>query len=158
MYVVKGSSVIGGFYHYGNLLLRQCHRPRLFRCVAGHAGRQRFDMDCLSRRKDLRAPYALDRGGVSLGNRDCRRAAARALRGATTLGSQARNPLHTIPCAVIQSAVLAGAFFTVCAYAEVLVFHGAGQDLDTSQAPMYVLARVGGVPVLGLPMAGRFPA
>src|ERR1700687_4974714 len=68
----------------------------------------------------------------------------------TTLGSGERNPLKTIPRAVIQSAVLAGAFFTVCAYAEVLGFHTVGQDLGASQAPMYVLARVGGIPVLGL--------
>ena len=51
---------------------------------------------------------------------------------------------------MIQSSVLAGAFFTVCAYAEVLGFHTVGQDLGTSQAPMYVLAQVGGAPVLGL--------
>src|SRR3981189_1275933 len=69
---------------------------------------------------------------------------------ATTLGSEARNPLKTIPHAVIQSAILAGAFFTVCAYAEVLGFHTAGQDLGTSAAPVFVVARGGGVPVLGL--------
>jgi amino acid transporter len=69
---------------------------------------------------------------------------------ATTLGAEARNPLQTIPRAVIQSALLAGAFFTVCAYAEVLGFHTAGQDLGASQGPMHVLAQVGGVPVLGL--------
>jgi amino acid transporter len=69
---------------------------------------------------------------------------------ATTLGSEARNPLKSIPRAVIQSSLLAGAFFTICAYAEVLGFHTFGQDLGASQAPMYVLARVGGVPVLGL--------
>jgi len=69
---------------------------------------------------------------------------------ATTLGSEAHNPLKTIPRAVIQSSVLAGAFFTVCAYAEVLGFHTAGQDLGTSSAPMRVLAGVAGVPVLGL--------
>ena len=69
---------------------------------------------------------------------------------ATTLGSEARNPLRTIPRAVIQSAILAGAFFTVCAYAEVLGFHAAGQDLGTSPAPMHVLAQVAGSPVLGL--------
>ena len=69
---------------------------------------------------------------------------------ATTLGSEAHNPLKTIPRAVIQSSVLAGAFFTICAYAEVLGFHTAGQDLGTSSAPMRVLAGVAGVPVLGL--------
>jgi amino acid transporter len=58
--------------------------------------------------------------------------------------------LKAIPRAVIQSALLAGAFFTVCAYAEVLGFHTAGQDLGASQGPMRVLAGVGGVPVLGV--------
>jgi amino acid transporter len=69
---------------------------------------------------------------------------------ATTLGSEAHNPLKTIPRAVILSSILAGAFFTICAYAEVLGFHMAGQDLGSSPAPMRVLARVAGVPVLGL--------
>jgi len=69
---------------------------------------------------------------------------------ATTLGAEARNPLQTIPRAVIQTAVLAGAFFTVCAYAEILGFHTVGQDLGKSEAPMYVVAQVGGVPILGL--------
>jgi amino acid transporter len=68
---------------------------------------------------------------------------------ATTLGSEARNPLQAIPRAVIQSAILAGAFFTLCAYAEVLGFHTAGEDLGMSQAPMHVLARVAGSPILG---------
>jgi len=69
---------------------------------------------------------------------------------ATTLGSEARDPLKTIPRAVIQSALLAGAIFTVCAYAEVLGLRSVGQDLGTSQAPMRTLAQVGGVPIFGL--------
>jgi amino acid transporter len=69
---------------------------------------------------------------------------------ATTLGAEAHNPLKTIPRAVIQSSVLAGAFFTICAYAEVLGFHMVGQDLGASQAPMRQLAQIAGVPVLGL--------
>ncbi|HEX4426874.1 MAG TPA: APC family permease [Terriglobales bacterium] len=69
---------------------------------------------------------------------------------ATTLASEARNPLKTIPRAVIQSAILAGGFFIVCSYAEVLGFHIAGQDLGSSLAPMRVLAIVGGVPPLGV--------
>jgi len=68
---------------------------------------------------------------------------------ATTMGAEARNPLKTIPRAVIQSALIAGAFFVVCSYTEVLGFHVAGQDLGTSPAPMHVVAQVGGVPVLG---------
>jgi amino acid transporter len=69
---------------------------------------------------------------------------------ATTLGSEARDPLKTIPRAVIQSALLAGAIFTVCAYAEVLGLRSAGQDLATSPEPMRVLARVGGIPMFGI--------
>jgi len=69
---------------------------------------------------------------------------------ATTLGAEARNPLKTIPRAVIQSALLAGAVFILCAYTELLGLRGAGYDLGTSQAPMRVLAVVGGVPFLGV--------
>ena len=69
---------------------------------------------------------------------------------ATTLGAEARDPLRTIPRAVIQSSIIAGAFFTVSAYTEVLGFHVVGQDLGTSQVPMHVLAQVGGVPVFGI--------
>lgn len=69
---------------------------------------------------------------------------------ATTLGAEARNPLKTIPRAVIQSAVLAGGLFVVAAYSEVLGFRVAGQDLGQSQAPMGVLAAVAHVPVLGV--------
>ena len=69
---------------------------------------------------------------------------------ATTLGSEARNPLKTIPRAVIQSALLAGAIFIVCAYTEVLGLRAAGQDLATSTAPMRVLAKLAGLPIFGL--------
>jgi amino acid transporter len=69
---------------------------------------------------------------------------------ATTLGAEARNPLKTIPRAVIQSALLAGAIFILCAYTEVLGLRTVGQDLGKSEAPMRVLASIGGVPVLGL--------
>jgi len=51
---------------------------------------------------------------------------------------------------VIQSALLCGAIFVLCAYTEVLAFHIAGQDLGTSPAPMHVLADIGRVPVFGL--------
>ncbi len=69
---------------------------------------------------------------------------------ATTLGAEAHNPLKTIPRAVIGSAVIAGVFFIVAAYTEVLGFHIAGQDLGTSEAPMHVLANVAHLPVFGI--------
>jgi amino acid transporter len=69
---------------------------------------------------------------------------------ATTMGAEARDPLKTIPRAVIQSSILGGGFFTLCAYTEVLGFRIAGLALGTSDAPLHVLAGVGGMPVLGL--------
>jgi amino acid transporter len=68
---------------------------------------------------------------------------------ATTLGAEARNPLKTIPRAVIQSSLLAGAIFVACAYTEVLGFHMVGQNLGNSQAPMQTLASVARAPILG---------
>ena len=43
---------------------------------------------------------------------------------ATSLGSEAKDPLTSIPRAVKWSAILAGLFFFLCAYAEVLGFKG----------------------------------
>lgn len=69
---------------------------------------------------------------------------------ATTPGSGARKPLKTIPRAVMQTAILGGVFFTICAYTEVLGLDVGGGDLATNQAPLHVLARVLGIPMLGL--------
>ena len=67
---------------------------------------------------------------------------------ATSLGSEASNPLTSIPRAVTWSAVLAGLFFFLCAYAEVLGFRGEAQTLDKSLAPLHVLAQKAGLPPL----------
>ena len=69
---------------------------------------------------------------------------------ATTLGAEARDPLKTIPRAVLQSSLLGGAFFAVCAYTEVLGFRIAGQNLGTSDAPLQVRASVARIPVFGI--------
>jgi amino acid transporter len=68
---------------------------------------------------------------------------------ATTLGAEARNPLRTIPRAVIQSAVFCGLFFILCAYLETLGMAAAHQNLGTSTAPLRVLSDLAGVPLLG---------
>jgi amino acid transporter len=68
---------------------------------------------------------------------------------ATALGSEARNPLKAIPRAVIQTAILSGVFFILCAYVEVLGLGMSGKDLGTTDLPLHVLASVGGLPVLG---------
>lgn len=65
---------------------------------------------------------------------------------ATSLGSEAADPLTSIPRAVKWSAILAGLFFFLCAYAEVLGFRGETQTLDKSLAPLHVLAQKAGLP------------
>jgi amino acid transporter len=67
---------------------------------------------------------------------------------ATTLGGEAREPLKTIPRAVIQCAILTGVFFALCAYSEVLGFHGEA-NLSDSTSPLHVLANKAGVSFLG---------
>lgn len=69
---------------------------------------------------------------------------------ATALGHEAKEPLRTIPRAVLQCALGAGAFFVFAAYSEVLGFRGTGLSLDKVDAPMHVLAVRVGLPVLGL--------
>ena len=182
-YIATGSSVIGGFYHYANLLLRHGSGG------AGTAVLLAAIVTVVSiwiawRDVKISARLMLWIESVSVtmifivvvlvlvrhgSHLDWQQLHLRGMTGsglrlglvlslfsfvgfesATTLGSEARNPLKTIPRAVIQSALLAGVVFIVCAYAEVLGFGAAGQDLGSSQAPMHVLAAVGGVPMLGV--------
>jgi amino acid transporter len=182
-YVATGSSVIGGFYHYANLLLLDA-TGHVFSAVLLSLLVTGISIWIAWRDVKISARLMLwiEAASVSVivivvslllvrhgwhGDLDqlhLHKMTGSGLRlglvlalfsfvgfeSATTLGAEAHNPLKTIPRAVIQSSVLAGAFFTVCAYAEVLGFHSVGQDLGASQAPMYVLAQVGGAPVLGL--------
>jgi amino acid transporter len=69
---------------------------------------------------------------------------------ATALGHEAKEPLRTIPRAVLQCALGAGAFFILAAYAEVLGFRGTGLAFDKTDAPMHVLASKAAVPMLGI--------
>ena len=64
---------------------------------------------------------------------------------ATTLGVEARNPLRTIPRAVLQCALLAGAFFMVCSYSEVLGFRGESGKLSATTSPLHILAGRAGI-------------
>jgi amino acid transporter len=68
---------------------------------------------------------------------------------ATTLGEEARNPLHVIPRAVILSALLSGLFFITASYTEVLGFPSTAGSLDQSASPLGVLAATAGVSRLG---------
>jgi amino acid transporter len=182
-YIATGASVIGGFYHYGNLLLRDTTghgTSAVFLALLVTAisiwiawrdvkisARVMLWIEAISVSLILivvilvlaRTGFHLDREQLHLRGMTgsgLRLGLVLALfsfvgfESATTLGSEARNPLRTIPRAVIQSALLAGAIFILCAYTEVLGLRVAGQDLGTNQAPMRVLAGVGGVPILGL--------
>lgn len=69
---------------------------------------------------------------------------------ATTLGTEVKNPLHTIPRAVLQCAILAGVFFMLCSYAEVLGFRGGANLLGDSVSPLHLLAVRSGVASIGV--------
>lgn len=68
---------------------------------------------------------------------------------ATTLGDEAKNPLRTIPRAVLMSAIIAGAIFTFSAYCQILGFQGMATTLDKSTAPMNDIATNMGIPFFG---------
>ena len=68
---------------------------------------------------------------------------------ATALGDEAKDPLRTIPRAVVQSAILSGLFFIFCAYMETLGFAQVHGNLGQSPAPMRVLATLAGIPLFG---------
>ena len=69
---------------------------------------------------------------------------------ATTLGGEAREPLKTIPRAVLQCAILAGFFFMLCSYSEVLGFKGESSKLSDSTSPLHLLATKAGISPLGV--------
>jgi amino acid transporter len=69
---------------------------------------------------------------------------------ATSLGAEARNPLRTIPRAVLLCALLVGAFFILSSYAEVLGFRSMGGKLSDATSPMHQLAGIAGVSPLGV--------
>lgn len=71
---------------------------------------------------------------------------------ATSLGSEAKSPLTTIPHAVLRSAIFVGILFVVTAYAEVLGFDGRTETLDTSSAPIQDLASFAGLGYLSVPI------
>ncbi len=64
---------------------------------------------------------------------------------ATALGTEAKNPLVTIPRAVLGTAILSGVFFVFCAYAEFSAFDGRLDLLNIESAPLQTLARLKGI-------------
>jgi amino acid transporter len=72
---------------------------------------------------------------------------------ATAFGDEAREPLKTIPRAVMLSLVLAGAFFVFVTYVEVMGTRGYSSTLDKIDAPLNVLATLAHVPLLQVPLS-----
>ena len=72
---------------------------------------------------------------------------------ATAFGDEARDPLKSIPRAVIQSLVFAGIFFVFVTYVEVQITHGYKATLDTLTAPLNVMAQIVGLPALAAPLS-----
>ena len=68
---------------------------------------------------------------------------------ATSLGDEAKNPLKTIPRALMGSTILAGTFFILTTYIEVLGFSGTGASIAKTQEPLGFLSQQVGVSFLG---------
>jgi amino acid transporter len=68
----------------------------------------------------------------------------------TSLGDEAKDPLKTIPKSVLQSTIMAGLFFIVMTYIEVLGFSGSSMELGKSEEPLAFLANQAGVGFLGV--------
>ena len=167
-YIATGSSVIGGFYHYANILLHDAGAAALSTTLLALAVTG-ISMAIASRDVKISARLMLWIEVASLlailtvvvlvlfrhgaqpdwAQLRLRGLTASGLRlglvlalfsyvgfeSASTLGDEAKNPLSTIPRAVIVSAVFCGLIFIVSSYAEVLGFRKAGQDLGSSPAP-----------------------
>jgi amino acid transporter len=71
---------------------------------------------------------------------------------ATCFGEEAKNPLKTIPRAVIVSLLLTGVFFVFITYTEVLGLRGANPSLDKLTAPISTLATMMHLDVLQIPI------
>ena len=69
---------------------------------------------------------------------------------AAALGSEAVNPLRTIPRAVLQSILFVGVMFIICAYTQVAGFRGGSVSLAASNAPLQDLANEAGIGALGI--------
>jgi amino acid transporter len=71
---------------------------------------------------------------------------------ATAFGEEARNPLKTIPRAVIASLLISGAFFVFISYVEILGLAGANPPLDKLTTPLSTLANIVHAPILQVPI------
>jgi len=71
---------------------------------------------------------------------------------ATAFGAEAKEPLVTIPRAVIGSVLFATVFFVVATYAEIVGLGHAAQPLDKQQFPLQALVDSYGLGYLAVPI------
>jgi amino acid transporter len=69
---------------------------------------------------------------------------------ATALGAEAREPRKRIPQAVLQSTLIAGAFFVMMSFIMVIGFRGAATPLDKAPAALDAMAEIAHAPALGI--------
>ena len=72
---------------------------------------------------------------------------------ATALGSEAKNPLRSVPRGVIWSLVLSGLFMVIMGYVEVFGTRHYGTPLSAMDAPLNVLAAAYGVSFFKIPIS-----
>ncbi|MBX9710952.1 MAG: APC family permease [Xanthobacteraceae bacterium] len=71
----------------------------------------------------------------------------------TAFGEEARDPLVTIPKAVVWSLVISGSFFVFVSYVMVMATHGSDPTLDKIDAPLNVMATLAHLPILQAPLS-----
>jgi amino acid transporter len=72
-----------------------------------------------------------------------------AFESAASLGTEAANPLQSIPRAIMRSVIFSGAFFVICSYAMVMSFHGSAEPLAKCATPLLALTAKLGMAPLG---------
>src|SRR5262245_58213048 len=72
---------------------------------------------------------------------------------ATAFGEEAKDPLKTIPRAVIWSLIISGAFFVVVTYTMIIGTRGYSDPLNKIDAPLNVMAQMAHVGLLQIPLS-----
>ncbi|MBU6452399.1 MAG: APC family permease [Cyanobacteria bacterium REEB67] len=75
-----------------------------------------------------------------------------AFESSASLGTEAANPLQSIPRAIMRSVIFSGLFFVLSSYAMVMSFHGPPASpitLDKCSTPLLTMAEHVGMPALG---------
>lgn len=71
---------------------------------------------------------------------------------ATAFGGEAKNPLVTIPRAVVGSVIFAALFFVIATYAEIVGFSDVRQSLAKETFPLGTLVNAYGIGELAIPL------